>query len=79
LYTTFEPYFIFTHIYPFISTSPLPLTFSSALPLPPRTCSALLFSEFVEEKRKKMIFLLVLDKDSYARSFLVVFPCIYVL
>jgi hypothetical protein len=49
-----------------------------------RTCSALLFSDFVEEKReeikkKNMTILLVLDKDSYTRSFLLIFPCIYVL
>jgi hypothetical protein len=54
-------------------------------PLPPgRSCSILLFSDFVEEKNVKdnkenMVFLLVWGKDSYAGRFYVLFPCICVL
>jgi hypothetical protein len=55
---------------------------SHLLPLG-RTCSALLFSDFVEEKRKdskkNMEFLLVWDKDSYTGRFFMLFPYTYVL
>jgi hypothetical protein len=44
-----------------------------------RTCSTLLFSNFVEEKRKKSTVLFVWDTGSYKGSFLVIVPCIYVL
>jgi hypothetical protein len=49
-----------------------------------RTCSTLLFSNFVEEKyikdkNRNMAFLLVWDKDSYTGCFLVLFPWICVL
>jgi hypothetical protein len=53
------------------------------LPLPHhqsgRTCSALLFTNFVEEKnvkhnKKNMVFLLVWDKDSYTGRFFVLLP-----
>jgi hypothetical protein len=47
---------------------PLPLVPVS----PDRTCSALLFSDFI--KRKKLTFFF---NDSYTGSFLVTFPCIY--
>jgi hypothetical protein len=46
-----------------------------------RTWSVLLFSDFVEEKRKKEksdIFL-IWNKGSYTKSFLVIFLCICVL
>jgi hypothetical protein len=63
------------HIHP-------PTLFPHHLPPPPganslplgRTCSTLLFSDFVEERRDKkkiMTFLPIWDKDSYIRSFLV--------
>jgi hypothetical protein len=48
-----------------------------------RTGSALLFSNFVEENaykiKRKTVFLLVWDEDSYTGRFRVLFPCIYVL
>jgi hypothetical protein len=50
---------------------------------PGRTCSTLLFSDFVEEKtkdnNKNMAFLLVWDKDNYTGLFLVLVPCIFIL
>jgi hypothetical protein len=55
----------------------------STLP-PGRTCSALLFSDFVEEKnikdnKRNMLFLLVSDKDNNTRRFFVLFLyiCVY--
>jgi hypothetical protein len=33
----------------------------------------------IKEKTRNMTFLLVWDKDSYTESFLIFFPCIYVL
>jgi hypothetical protein len=60
-------------------------------PITPLTCTNLSFPAgpvlpscsptLYEEKRKKlkMIFLLVGDKGRYPESFLVIFPCIYVL
>jgi hypothetical protein len=51
--------------------------------LPGRTCSALIFSNFVEEKtrdnKKDTVFFLVWDKDSYTERFLVLLPCTCVL
>jgi hypothetical protein len=48
-----------------------------------RPCSSLLFSDFIEQKREKIkrktSFLLVWDKGNYTGSFLVIFPCVYVL
>jgi hypothetical protein len=65
-----------------LSMSPLPTHWCQPH-LPTRTCSTLLFSYFGEkkkrkEKKKNMTFWLVWDKYSYTRSFLVIFPCIYV-
>jgi hypothetical protein len=50
-------------------------------PPPSMTWSALLFSDFVEEKKKdkKITQLLLWNKDSYTGNFHVIFPCIYVL
>jgi hypothetical protein len=52
--------------------------------LPGRTCSTLLFSDFVEEKnirdnKKDIAFLLVCDKDNYTERFLALLPCTCVL
>jgi hypothetical protein len=57
--------------------------FATHNPTSSRTCSALLFSDFVGEKnikdnKKNMQFLLVWDKDSYTGRFFV-FTCICVL
>jgi hypothetical protein len=58
---------------------PPPLSHWYHTPTLSRTCSTFLFSDFVEEKRKKNNILLVYDKGGYTESFLVIFPCIYVL
>jgi hypothetical protein len=57
--------------------SPLPLLLG-------RTCSTILFSDFVErenigDNKKDIAFLLVWDKDSYTERFLALFPCTCVL
>jgi hypothetical protein len=63
---------------------PPPLSPLSPAPplLPSRTCSALFFSDFVENTRdnkKDIAVLLVWDKDSYTERFLVLLPCTCVL
>jgi hypothetical protein len=52
-------------------------------PLPGRTCSVLLFFDFLEEEtwdnEKDIVFLLIWDENSYMDRFLALVPCIYVL
>jgi hypothetical protein len=73
------------HYFPTASTLLQLVPIYSRLP-PPWTCTAILFSNFVKEKRKNkrtkyLTFLLIWNKGSYKRSFFVMFPfpCIYVL
>jgi hypothetical protein len=74
--TFFKFYFyIYLHVYTLFEPPPPP---------PPcRTCSTLLFSNFVEEKtykvKRKTAFLLVWDEGSYTWRFLALFPCTCVL
>jgi hypothetical protein len=68
----------FTLLPPFPTTS-LPQLVPTLSP--GRTCSAVLFSKFGEQKKIKGIwhFLLVWDNGNYTGSFLVIFPSIFVL
>jgi hypothetical protein len=47
--------------------------------LPGRTCSILLFSNFVAEIIRNIVFLLVSDKDSYTERFLQLLLCLCIL
>jgi hypothetical protein len=75
-------FFIYIRVYTLFSlysaSDPLPILLQPA----GKTCSALLFTDFVGEKTSKIIktwFLLVWDKDSYLGRFFVLVPSIYVL
>jgi hypothetical protein len=71
LYTYLHVYTVFaSYLPPYILSPPLPSPIDTNRP--GRTCSALLFFDFVKE-RKKLHFLFVWD------NYTVTFPCIYVL
>jgi hypothetical protein len=65
---------IFTFLYPFPTSSPLPMG-TDPTSAPDRTCSTLLFSNFVK-KKKKWHFCFF---KTALQSFLVTFSCIYIL
>jgi hypothetical protein len=75
-------YTVFTLLYPSPITSPLPLV--PALASWGRTCSVLLFYDFVEGKREKIkwkswhfcLFKIKVTQGNVG-TFLVIFPCIY--
>jgi hypothetical protein len=76
VYIFFALYYSPTHLFlpppPPTGANPLPW---ARLILP--FCSLILQNR--KEKKKNMTFMLVWGKDSYTGSFLVIFPCIYVL
>jgi hypothetical protein len=84
-YSTYSFLIVYTFIYMCIHglghLSPCPAPYLPSLT--GRTCSAFLFSNFVEEKtrdnKKDIVFLLVWDKDSYTKRFLALLPCTCIL
>jgi hypothetical protein len=79
VYTFFAPY---SSSYT-LSPPPAHLWYQPPTTATGRTCSTLLFSDFVGKKKEKRqkhdIFFCVWDKGSYTGSFLVIFPYIYIL
>jgi hypothetical protein len=71
--------FVFTHMCTFPHYLPPPTGTNPPPPHSSRTCSTVLFSNLVEEKRKKPTFWLFWDKGIYTGSYLATFLHICVL